>query len=104
MAAHPRARCRRGGKTANLRSHEKVPVLVSSDRPGQSAEFVLTRAAAKQSAQVFAQTLGHDSVMYTDASAALAAAARVGHIKLHSVDTKPVKRQCGRGQIQTVES
>ena len=76
-AEHLRAARRRGGKAAKRGlSDEQVPILVLRDRSGQTADFVLQRGDAAHIAPALTQTLADDAVLCTDASAALAAAAR----------------------------
>lgn len=100
-----RAPRRRGGKAAKRGlSDEQVPVLVLRERSGQTADFLLERADAAHIEPVFARTLADDAVLCTDASAALAAAAKARHLEHHSVNTARGERRRGPWHIQNVNA
>lgn len=104
-AEQSRAPRRRGGKAAKRGlSDEQVPVLVLRDRSGQTADFVLNRGEARHIEPVFAQTLADDALLCTDASAALAAAARARHLEHHTVNTAQGERRRGPWHIQNVNA
>jgi len=85
-------------------SAEQVPVLVLRDRSGQTADFVLEQADAGHIGPVLAQALADDAVLCTDASAALAAAARARHLEHQAVNIARGERRRGPWHIQNVNA
>ncbi len=104
-AGQARAPRRRGGKAAKRGlSAEQVPVLVLRDRSGQTVDFVLEQADAGHIGPVLAQTLADDAVLCTDASAALAAAARARHLEHQAVNIARGERRRRPWHIQNVNA
>jgi transposase-like protein len=105
QAEQSRAPRRRGGKAAKRGlSDEQVPILVLRDRSGQTADFVLERDDACHIEPLLAQTLADDALLCTDASAALAAAAKARHLEHHAVNTARGERRRGPWHIQNVNA
>jgi len=104
-AEQARAPRRRGGKAAKRGlSDEQVPILVLRDRSGQTADFVLERGDACHITPAFAQSLADDAILCTDASAALAAAAKDCGIEHHAINTARGERRRGPWHIQNVNA
>jgi len=88
QAEQSRAQRRRGGKAAQRGlSDQQVPILVLRDRFGQTANSVLPRDDARHIAQAIAPCVAADTILCTDASRAMAAAARTEGIAHEAVDT-----------------
>ena len=100
-----RAPRRRGGKASKRGlSNEQVPTLVLRDRSGQTADFVLDRGDARHIAPALAQSLAEDAILCTDASAALAAAAKDRDIEHHAINSARGERRRGPWHIQNVNA
>jgi hypothetical protein len=104
-AEQTRAPRRRGGKAAKRGlSDEQVPTLVLRDRFGQTADYVLARDDARHIAPVLAQCVAGDAILCTDASPALAAAARTEGIAHEALNTARGERRRGPWHIQNVNA
>ena len=104
-AEQARAPRRRGGKARKRGlSNEQVPSLVLRDRFGQTADFVLERGDARHIVPVLAQSLTEDAILCTDASAALAAAAKDRGIEHHAINSARGERRRGPWHIQNVNA
>lgn len=104
-AEQSRAARRRGGKAAKRGlSDEQVPILVLRNRSGQTADFVLQRDDAAHIAPALASTLAEDVVLCTDASAALATAARACSLEHHPLSITRGERARGAWHIQNVNA
>jgi len=104
-AEQSRAPRRRGGKAAKRGlSDEQVPTLVLRDRFGQTADYVLARDDARPIAHALAQCVAADAILCTDASRALAAAARTEGIAHEAVNIARGERRRGPWHIQNVNA
>lgn len=105
LALHGRAARRRGGHAAKRGlSDEHVPVLVLRDRSGATTDFVLPRNNKSAVVQVLPQALAADTVLCTDGSAMLAAAARALGLEHQSVNTLQGQHRRGAWHIQNVNA
>jgi len=85
-----RARHRGGKASYRGLAPDLVPVLVARDRAGQTANLILPSTRAADMAGALRPLLPSDTILCTDGSSALAAAARSLNIEHHA-------NQCGSG-------
>lgn len=100
-----RAPRRRGGKSSTRgTSDDHVPVLVTRDRSGACADFILHRADTAQLTAALAPVLAPDVVLCTDGSSAMAAAARQIGVEHHGLNRAAGVRTQGPWHIQNVNA
>ena len=82
---------KRGGKASKCGlSHEQIAVLICRDRSGSTADFVLAKADSAHICAVLKPLIAKDTILCTDISRALKAAA-----KAMGVTHRPVNLQEG---------
>lgn len=100
-----RASRKRGGKAARRGlSAEQVPVLIARDRMGNTANFVLESVTAQEIRTTLRPVLPADTVLCTDGSTALAAAARYLGIEHHPINLSAGIRVRGAWHVQNVNA
>lgn len=96
---------RRGGRAKKRGlSSEQVPVLVVRDRAGGTADFILPLPDKKHVLAVLKPLLAQDTVLCTDGSGSLAAAARDIGIEHHALNFTAGIRVIGPWHIQNVNA
>jgi len=96
---------KRGGRAKKRGlSTEQVPVLVVRDRSGGSADFILEVADKKHVAAVLKPLLAQDSILCTDGSGSLAAAAKEIGIEHHALNLTAGIRVIGPWHVQNVNA
>lgn len=96
---------RRGGKSSTRgTSDDHVPVLVARDRSGAGTDFILHRADKAQLTAVLSTVLASDTVLCTDGSSAMAAAARNIGVEHHALNMTSGSRVQGPWHIQNVNA
>ncbi|WP_233448575.1 IS1595 family transposase [Rhodocyclus tenuis] len=101
----PRKARHRGGKacTRGL-APDLVPVLVARDRSGQTANLILPSTRAADMASALRPLLPTDTVLCTDGSSALAAAARSLGVEHHAINVSAGSRVRDAWHIQNVNA
>lgn len=100
-----RASRKRGGKAKKPgTSKEQIPVLVSRDRTGATADRVLETCDAAHVTAALGPILSRDAVLCTDGSGVLAAAARGMGVTHHPVNLSAGVRVAGAWHVQNVNS
>ena len=99
-----KARHRGGSAAKRGLSEEQEPVLVTRDRSGATADFILERSDKAHTAQALAPVLNRDAVLCTDGGGALAAAARQLGIEHHALNISKGPRVQGAWHIQNVNA
>ena len=100
-----RAARRRGGKSATRgTSDEHIPVLVMRDRSGASTDFILQRCDTLQLTAAMTPVLAPDTVLCTDASKAMAGAARRMDVEHQALNLTAGCRVKGPWHIQNVNA
>lgn len=100
-----RAPRKRGGQaTKRGISSEQVPVLIARDRAGATANFVLNATTAKNIGAALRPILPNDTVLVTDGSTTLAAAARRLGVEHHAVNISGGVRVNGAWHVQNVNA
>ena len=101
----PRPARHRGGKASTRGlAPDLVPVLVARDRSGQTANLVLPSTRAADMASALRPLLPTDTVLCTDGSSALAAAARALGVEHHAINVSAGCRVRGAWHIQNVNA
>lgn len=96
---------RRGGKASTRGlAPDLVPVLVARDRAGQTANLILPSTRAADMACALRPLLPADTVLCTDGSSALAAAARSLGVEHHAINVAAGCRVRGAWHIQNVNA
>lgn len=96
---------RRGGKASTRGlAPDLVPVLVARDRAGQTANLILHSTRAADMACALRPLLPADTVLCTDGSSALAAAARSLGVEHHAINVTAGCRVRGAWHIQNVNA
>lgn len=96
---------RRGGKSSTRgTSDDHVPVLVARDRSGACTDFILNRADKAQLIAALTPVLASDTVLCTDGSSAMAAAARHIGVAHHALNRTSGSRVEGPWHIQNVNA
>jgi transposase-like protein len=96
---------KRGGRAKKRGlSAEQVPVLVVRDRSGGTADFILAAADKKHVAAVLKPLLASDSILCTDGSGSLAAAAKEIGIEHHALNLTAGIRVIGPWHVQNVNA
>nr|WP_242463330.1 IS1595 family transposase [Rhodocyclus tenuis] len=97
---------RRRGDKASTRglAPDLVPVLVARDRSGQTANLILPSTRAADMASALRPLLPSDTVLCTDGSSALAAAARALGVEHHAISVSAGCRVRGPRHIQNVNA
>lgn len=96
---------RRGGKASTRGlAPDLVPVLVARDRAGQTANLILPSTRAADMATALRPLLPADTVLCTDGSSALAAAARSLGVEHHAINVAAGCRVRGAWHIQNVNA
>lgn len=85
-------------------SGEQVPVLVVRDRSGGTADFILEAVGKKHVAAILKPLLAHDSILCTDGSGSLAAAAREIGVEHHALNISAGIRVIGPWHVQNVNA
>ncbi|WP_341675583.1 IS1595 family transposase [Niveibacterium sp. SC-1] len=105
LGQQSRAARKRGGHAARRGlSDEHVPVLVLRDRSGATTDYVLPHNSKAAVVQVLPQALACDTLLCTDGSSMLAAAARALNIEHHALNTLKGERRRGAWHIQNVNA
>ena len=100
-----RAPRKRGGKAKRRGlSAEHVPVLIARDRTGSTANFVLESVTAKEVSTTLRPILPDDTVLCTDGSTSLAAAARHLGVEHHPINVSAGVRVSGAWHVQNVNA
>lgn len=95
----------RGGKASTRGlAPDLVPVLVARDRSGQTANLILSSTRAADMACALRPLLPTDTVLCTDGSSALAAAARSLGVEHHAINVVAGCRVRGAWHIQNVNA
>ena len=96
---------RRGGKASKRGvSKEQVPVLMVRDRAGATANIIVARTSAAELSAALAPLLPKDTVLCTDSSSSLAAAARLLGVQHHSINVSAGIRVDGPWHVQNVNA
>jgi transposase-like protein len=96
---------RRGGKASKRgTSKELVPVLIARDRAGSTANFILESTTGNMIGAALRPILPSDTVLCTDGSSALAAAARDLGVEHHPINVSAGVRVNGAWHIQNVNA
>lgn len=96
---------RRGGKASRPGiSKEQVAVLMVRDRSGATANLMVARTTAAQLSQALAPMLPADTILCTDSSRALAAAAHLLGVQHRSVNLSAGVRVDGPWHVQNVNA
>lgn len=96
---------KRGGRAKKRGlSAEQVPVLVVRDRSGGTADFILEVADKKHVVAVLKPLLASDSILCTDGSGSLAAAAKEIGIEHHALNLTAGIRVIGPWHVQNVNA
>ena len=96
---------RRGGKASKRgTSKEHTAVLIARDRTGNTANFILPSTCASDIRAALRPILPADTVLCTDGSTALAAAARDLGIEHHSINVSAGVRVRGAWHVQNVNA
>ena len=105
LAEQSRQARRHGGRAAKRGlSDEQVPVLVLRDRSGATTDFVLPDGSKAAVKQVLPLALATDTVLCTDGSGTLAAAARELGLEHQAVNISKGERRRGAWHIQNVNA
>jgi len=95
----------RGGKASTRGlAPDLVPVLVARDRSGQTANLILSSTRAADMACALRPLLPTDTVLCTDGSSALAAAARSMGVEHHAINVAAGRHAVGAWHIQNVNA
>ena len=95
----------RGGKASTRGlAPDLVPVLVARDRAGQTANLILPSTRATDMASALRPLLPTDTILCTDGSSALAAAARSLGVEHHAINVAAGCRVSGAWHIQNVNA
>jgi len=101
----PRPARHRGGKASTRGlAPALVPVLVARDRSGQTANLILPSTRAADMAGALRPHLSADTVLCTDGSSALAAAARSLGVEHHAINVSAGSRVRDAWHIQNVNA
>ena len=96
---------RRGGKASQRGvSKSQVPVLMVRDRAGATANIIVARTSAAELSAALAPLLPKDTVLCTDSSSSLAAAARLLGVQHHSINVSAGIRVDGPWHVQNVNA
>ena len=96
---------RRGGKASQRGvSKSQVPVLMVRDRAGATANIIVARTSAAELSAALAPLLPKDTVLCTDSSNSLAAAARLLGVQHHSINVSAGIRVDGPWHVQNVNA
>ena len=96
---------RRGGKASKRgTSKELVPVLIARDRSGSTANFILESTAGANIRAALRPILPSDTVLCTDGSRALAAAARDIGVEHHTINVSAGAHVNGAWHVQNVNA
>lgn len=96
---------RRGGKASTRGlAPDLVPVLVARDRAGQTANLILPSTRSADMANALRPLLPCDTILCTDGSSALAAAARSLGLDHHAINVAAGCRVQGAWHIQNVNA
>ena len=96
---------RRGGKASKRGvSKEQVPVLMVRDRAGATANIIVARTSAAELSAALAPLLPKDTVLCTDSSSSLAAAARLLGVQHRSINVSAAVRVDGPWHVQNVNA
>ena len=96
---------RRGGKASQRGvSKSQVPVLMVRDRAGATANIVVARTSAAELSAALAPLLPKDTVLCTDSSSSLAAAARLLGVQHRSINVSAGIRVDGPWHVQNVNA
>lgn len=99
-----RARHRGGKASTRGLAPDLVPVLVARDRAGQTANLILPSTRAADMASALRPLLPSDTILCTDGSSALAAAARSLNVEHHAINVAAGCRVRGAWHIQNVNA
>jgi transposase-like protein len=96
---------RRGGR-ASMRgtSKEHTPVLIARDRSGATANLILGSTTAADIGAALKPILPEDTILCTDGSSALAAAARDLGVEHHAINVTAGRRVDGAWHVQNVNA
>lgn len=96
---------RRGGKASKRgTSKEHTPVLIARDRAGATANLILDSTSAADIRAALKPILPVDTVLCTDGSSALAAAARELGVEHHPINVAAGVRVDGAWHVQNVNA
>ena len=96
---------RRGGKASQRGvSKSQVPVLMVRDRAGATANIIVARTSAAELSAALAPLLPKDTVLCTDSSSSLAAAARLLGVQHRSINVSAGIRVDGPWHVQNVNA
>ena len=96
---------RRGGKASQRGvSKSQVPVLMVRDRAGATANIIVARTTAAELSAALAPMLPQDTILCTDSSRSLAAAAHLLGVQHHSVNLSAGIRVDGPWHVQNVNA
>ena len=96
---------RRGGKASKRgTSKEHTPVLIARDRAGATANLILDSTSAADIRAALKPILPVDTVLCTDGSSALAAAARELGVEHHPINVTSGVRVNGAWHVQNVNA
>jgi transposase-like protein len=98
----PRRRGGRAGKRGT--SKELTPVLIARDRAGATANFILESTSGNDIGAVLKPILPNDTILCTDGSSALAAAARNLGVEHHAINMAAGVRVDGAWHVQNVNA
>ena len=96
---------RRGGKASQRGvSKQQIPVLMARDRAGATANIIVARTSAAELSAALAPLLPKDTVLCTDSSSSLAAAAQLLGVQHHSINVSAGIRVDGPWHVQNVNA
>jgi len=96
---------RRGGKASQRGvSKSQVPVLMARDRADATANIIVARTSAAELSAALAPLLPKDTVLCTDSSSSLAAAAQLLGVQHHSINVSAGIRVDGPWHVQNVNA
>lgn len=96
---------RRGGKASQRGvSKSQVPVLMVRDRAGATANIIVARTSAAELSAALAPLLPKDTVLCTDSSSSLAAAAHLLGVQHRSINVSAGIRVDGPWHVQNVNA
>lgn len=101
----PRKPRRRGGKASKRgTSKEHTPVLIARDRAGATANLIIPSTSAADLGAALKPILPQDTILCTDGSSALAAAARELGVEHHPINVTAGVRVDGAWHVQNVNA
>jgi transposase-like protein len=96
---------KRGGKAGKRgTSKELIPVLIARDRAGATANFILESTSANDIGAALKPILPADTILCSDGSSALAAAARHLGVEHHALNVAAGVRVDGAWHVQNVNA